>query len=96
MRYIARISPAPNPLQAVCYGSTLAVLRGFLKSMPTGTRADVYERVEVHVKTFTKGDNDVVLEEVPVPPTGHTGGAVAAVAQSGDAGAARKDGDPVK
>jgi hypothetical protein len=72
MRYIARLSPAPNPLQATCYGDNLETLRDWLRVMPTGSRADVYEMTEVHIKTYTKEENNVVTETLVRPPAATT------------------------
>ena len=69
MRYIARFSPAPNPLQASCHGAGLDTLRAWasavLSSAPVGARVVISETVEVVVKTFTKEKEDAIIETYP-------------------------------
>ena len=87
MRYIARLHPAPNPLQAVCHGVSLEPLRSWAKAILSaavdGARVDIYERVEVLQESFVKEGKDVI-SKTPILSAALGGGTSTAVAESRD------------
>ena len=97
MRYVARISPPPNPLQTCGYGNTMPAVRAWafamLSSAPAGTVATVYELVELARETMTKvkgkeGGKDEIIETLVGDGSVAGERTAAGESLSGDAGAA--------